>query len=399
MADIPADSFLHFDLDPRGMPYQSTTRVSWPIPNDQSSSRPSSQSSASANLKRSTSPFDTIDSLYDQSFDPHAQQQQPFIPQWPISQPSHSSLTFPFGDSYQQPFDSDYDVAYHSSPTDFLPAHPQLETALQMDGSYVPLGGQMDSMSLNWPQSYQNTLMGCYGSDSLPDLNLPMQNLANNSPTETCLEARSLTSSSSDGWVRVDYHNPYQSMDAFQDPHTGSISNPEQTLHLRTFSDSSHSDAEQLSQYSGSSYVEISHAVGSPGSDSFGDLEFCNVNPREPIKSRPSPPAITTSTLPKPIPVKEKKSISPRRSPVTIAMSSPTNRRQSRKNTSPKTTKTIIQRKTVQPPKAALETTEKKVGRRKGPLRPDQRKQASEIRKLGACLRCKFLKKTVSILS
>ncbi|KAI4258512.1 MAG: hypothetical protein L6R42_005046 [Xanthoria sp. 1 TBL-2021] len=394
MADIPADSFLHFDLDPRGMPYQSTTRVSWPIPNDQSSSRPSSQSSASANLKRSTSPFDTIDSLYDQSFDPHVQQQQPFIPQWPISQPSHSSLTFPFGDSYQQPFDSDYDVAYHSSPTDFLPAHPQLETALQMDGSYVPLGGQMDSMSLNWPQSYQNTLMGCYGSDSLPDLNLPMQNLANNSPTETCLEARSLTSSSSDGWVRVDYHNPYQSMDAFQDPHTGSISNPEQTLHLRTFSDSSHSDAEQLSQYSGSSYVEISHAVGSPGSDSFGDLEFCNVNPREPIKSRPSPPAITTSTLPKPIPVKEKKPISPQRSPVTIAMSSPTNRRQSRKNTSPKTTKTIIQRKPVQPSKAVLETTEKKVGRRKGPLRPDQRKQASEIRKLGACLRCKFLKKT-----
>ena len=38
--------------------------------------------------------------------------------------------------------------------------------------------------------------------------------------------------------------------------------------------------------------------------------------------------------------------------------------------------------------------TEKRVGRRKGPLRPEQRKQASEIRKLRACLRCKFLKKT-----
>lgn len=37
---------------------------------------------------------------------------------------------------------------------------------------------------------------------------------------------------------------------------------------------------------------------------------------------------------------------------------------------------------------------EKKVGRRKGPLRPEHRKQASEIRKLRACLRCKFLKKT-----
>jgi hypothetical protein len=40
------------------------------------------------------------------------------------------------------------------------------------------------------------------------------------------------------------------------------------------------------------------------------------------------------------------------------------------------------------------ENTEKKIGKRKGPLKPDQRKQASEIRKLRACLRCKFLKKT-----
>lgn len=38
--------------------------------------------------------------------------------------------------------------------------------------------------------------------------------------------------------------------------------------------------------------------------------------------------------------------------------------------------------------------TEKRIGKRKGPLKPDQRKQASEIRKLRACLRCKFLKKT-----
>lgn len=37
---------------------------------------------------------------------------------------------------------------------------------------------------------------------------------------------------------------------------------------------------------------------------------------------------------------------------------------------------------------------EKRVGRRKGPLTPDQRKQANEIRKLRHCLRCKFLKKT-----
>ncbi|KAF2860661.1 hypothetical protein K470DRAFT_216741 [Piedraia hortae CBS 480.64] len=36
----------------------------------------------------------------------------------------------------------------------------------------------------------------------------------------------------------------------------------------------------------------------------------------------------------------------------------------------------------------------KSVGRRRGPLRPEQRLQAHEIRKMRACLRCRFLKKT-----
>lgn len=44
-------------------------------------------------------------------------------------------------------------------------------------------------------------------------------------------------------------------------------------------------------------------------------------------------------------------------------------------------------------------TNESRGGRRKAarkaPLKPGQRKQASEMRKLGACLRCRFLKKTV----
>jgi len=39
------------------------------------------------------------------------------------------------------------------------------------------------------------------------------------------------------------------------------------------------------------------------------------------------------------------------------------------------------------------EKSEKRVGKRRGPLRPEQRQQAHEIRKLRACLRCKFLKK------
>ncbi|KAL8948563.1 MAG: hypothetical protein Q9222_005259 [Ikaeria aurantiellina] len=254
-----------------------------------------------------------------------------------------------------------------------------------MNNSYAPLGGQMGSMSLDW-QTFSADPIDYSSSSGLSNMSLPNQNLADNSPTDTFLDARSLTSSSSDGWVGVNFP-AYQPMDAFQDSHAGAIANPEQTFHPRTFSDSSFSDAEQQSQHSWSSFVDVPHAVGSPGSDSFGDIEFYNIRPREQQPRQLNPPTIVSPTPAKPIP--GKKAISPRQSPTSSDLSSPPSRRQPRKNTSPKTTKSI-----VRPPKPVLDTAEKKVGRRKGPLRSDQRKQAAEIRKLGACLRCKFLKKT-----
>lgn len=64
-----------------------------------------------------------------------------------------------------------------------------------------------------------------------------------------------------------------------------------------------------------------------------------------------------------------------------------------RKSPSDKVTKVIVKR-TVTHSTRKDATAEKKVGKRRGPLRPDQRQQAHEIRKLRACLRCKFLKKT-----
>ncbi|KAI7030189.1 hypothetical protein KC352_g47600, partial [Hortaea werneckii] len=50
-----------------------------------------------------------------------------------------------------------------------------------------------------------------------------------------------------------------------------------------------------------------------------------------------------------------------------------------------KTTKAVIKKVSHTTRKDAI--AEKKVGRRRGPLRPDQRQQAHEIRKLRACLR------------
>ncbi|KAI4179458.1 MAG: hypothetical protein LQ348_005392 [Seirophora lacunosa] len=392
MADMSAD-FFAINFDSRGMPYPYDPRVPWPIPTDQSSSAPpATHSTSNAYFKRSTSPLDTLHPLYDQALDAQAQQQQqqPFIPQWPVSQPSTAHLGYSLEDSFQPQFSSDYTVQYQASPTDLLPAQAQADPGYQLGSSYLPLGGQMDSMSLNW-QPFQNDLMAYPTSNALSDMtNLPRHNLPDSSPSDTYLEVRSFTSSSSEGWVGVDY-NPYQSIDAFQDPQTGAISNPEQTLHGRTFSDSSYSDGEQHSQYSWSSFVKVPHAIGSPGSDSFAEGDFYNIRACEADKPRPSPPAVVISTLPKPVAVKN--SASPQRSPISIGRASPPTRRQSRKNTSPKTTKSII-RRPVPPPKPTPEASEKRVGRRKGPLRPDQRKQASEIRKLGACLRCKFLKKT-----
>lgn len=402
MAEMSADSLLAIDFDPRTMRYPYNPRLSWDFPVNQSSSPPATHWSANANLKRSTTPLEHIDSLYQpiesQAHPLQQPQHQPFIPQWPISQPSTAPLCYPLDNTYPPQFAGDYTVPYQTSPqyqtspTDFMAAPTHLNTTLPLDGSYLPLGGQVDSMPLNWPP-YSNDLMDYPGSNGLPDMAQPQQNLADQSPTDNYLEVRSLTNSSSDGWVGVDFGpNSFRSIDAFQDLQSGAISNPEQTLHPRSFSDSSYSDGERQSQHSWSSFMEVSNAIGSPGSDSFGEMEFYNRPLRPSEKVRPSPPAIVTSTVPKP--TVAEKPISPQRSPISA---DPT-RRQPRKTTSPKTTKSIIRRPT-QPPKPVPEPSEKRVGRRKGPLRPEQRKQASEIRKLGACLRCKFLKKTVSILT
>ncbi|CRK37962.1 hypothetical protein BN1708_016599, partial [Verticillium longisporum] len=63
----------------------------------------------------------------------------------------------------------------------------------------------------------------------------------------------------------------------------------------------------------------------------------------------------------------------------------------SRKSPTSKTAKPVIRRTSNGRKDGSVE---KKVGRRRGPLSEEQRKQAGEIRKLRACLRCKFLKKT-----
>lgn len=399
--DLSADGLAGFDFDQRGLRYPYTPRVSWPItiPPDPNASRSaphhqSANTNPSNIMKRSTTPLQSLTQTYDQPISPS----QSYMPDWRLPQQSQApQFAYPL-DTYPQPFGADaaYAMPYQTSPTDYVPQ-------LQYDSStYLPIAGQMDgSIPFNW-QDISNDLMNYPMSNGLPDMNLPYQNLPN-SPTDASLEVRSL-SSSDNGWNSVEYH--HQTLDgSYQDLHTGNIFNPEQTLHGRTFSDSSYSDVERQSRQSWGSYVNLpQHAIGSPSSDrsaSLSDIEFHHDHTdflvgSPPIKQEQEQhtrSTIVTSSNVKPIRIKT--SSSPQRSPTSTGRVSPPGRRQAvKKNSNSKATKPTIRRQ----PQAPKVDTEKRVGRRKGPLRPEQRKQACEIRKLGACIRCKFLKKTVSAL-
>lgn len=347
-------------------------------------------------MKRSTSPLPEHSHLPQYEPTSHRPPTQPLLlnPEWRMSE--STSLAYPLENAYPQQYPEAYTIPYQTSPTTFMPTQPQMNHGLNIEGSYVPLGSHMDGMSFDW-QDFQNDLMAYPTANGLPDMNIAQQNLPENSPTDTYLEVRSLTSSGSEnGWATIDY--PQQPLS--QDPQqpAGAIFNPGQTLHGRTFSDSSYSDLEQQSRHSWSSgYVEVPNAISSPGTDSLGDADLyhdqrhsndhCQHDDNG--EGRPKRPNVVTTSASKPISIK--KPSSPQRSPTSSGRSSPPTRQKSRKTTNAKSLKSVA-RKPAQVPKI---DTEKRIGRRKGPLSLEQRKQAGEIRKLGACLRCKFLKKTV----
>ena len=354
-------------------------------------------------MKRSTSPLQDQPQRYEHH--PHHQPQALLLnPEWQMPDTSH--LAYQLDATFPQQYTDTYAVPFQTSPTDFMPTNPHIDASLHMDASYLPVASHMDGMPFNWQdfrQDFQNDLMAFPTQNGLPDMTMPSHGLPEQgSPSDTYLEVRSLTSAGSDnGWATIDYQQ--HSLDSsMQDPQAAAaIFNPGQTLHGRTFSDSSYSDLEQQRQSWSSGFVEVPNAISSPSSDSHGEIEFHhdhyhthhhdNVHHHTEDSQRPNRPAIVTTSVSKPINIK--KSSSPQRSPTSTGRSSPPTRRQTRKNTNTKSLK-LPTRRPTQAPKV---DTEKRIGRRKGPLRPEQRKQAGEIRKLGACLRCKFLKKTVSM--
>jgi hypothetical protein len=260
-----------------------------------------------------------------------------------------------------------------------------------LSGTYLHLSDPM--VPFNY-QDLHADLMALPPLDGLPDMPYPTQGMPDSSsPTDTFERLSSTSSSSDNGATAVE--NRY----SFDSTFEYGFVNPSQTVHSRSFSESSYSDVDQHPRNSFGSYVEISHSMNSPGSESNIESEYNIVSARGMSCGRSShgsssPTTVSSIAFVRPISVPTKKSSSSSHSPISQASSSPPSRKPSRKSPiAAKATETKVRKQS----QTGKPESEKRVGKRKGPLKPDQRKQASEIRKLRACLRCKFLKKTVSL--
>lgn len=390
--DIAGDGLIGLEYDSRGY-LQSQT---WPVAVDQNTQPNDS--------RRDLSPLQT--SSHD--FENSASSQDPnLMVDWQFQQlPSHHHHHHHHHLQYGQEnttasaapqfSSSTFAMPIHSSPVDLMSATQGPMSAGLLEGSsYLPVSTPADLMPFTFPDIQAQLMAFPEGiADNLPDMtsyaaSQPL--LESSSPTDTYLEVRSLTSSSSDnGWSTIEQHPSVN----FLFPEQGIFIDPTHTLHNRSLSESSYTTS------LGSSWVEISNPIGSPTSDSFFDSPYnANLSMHRRVSSdhisrgSQSPTAVSPVAVVQPIPVPGKKVSSPTRSSGSPSSASPPSRKLSRK--SPIAAKTAETKVRKQSQSSKSETTEKKIGKRKGPLKPDQRKQASEIRKLRACLRCKFLKKTV----
>ncbi|KAI1436222.1 hypothetical protein GGR50DRAFT_693409 [Xylaria sp. CBS 124048] len=315
------------------------------------------------------------------------QQQHP-----PVQDLSHfvqesALIPFPFAPSYP------------TSAIEYLPTtQAALESGLAMDHGYNNVSPIEDprTMQQQWEAGMS---MGNWQdfSTSVPFDGLRFPNsMGSQSPTGTYLEVLSLPGSSDNGWSQVEMYQSYESYQQAQAQNAAAaVFNPSQTLHLRSSSDASHPDSARHVDLSSSYEDVLGYSPFSPESDTYSDpANHRNCYHGEAPHSHEiiSPAAVVA-----PVPIKAATS-STRRSPASgSGVASPSHHDASRRSSAPKkspiakSTKSVI-RRTSNGKKDGV--VEKKVGRRKGPLLPEQRKQASEIRKLRACLRCKFLKKT-----
>ena len=382
--EFTSEGLLDLSFDPRDprYPYQMAARSNWPMPLD--------MTSGNADESRETSPGHSNHQQFPQAGHTNSptlltnwpmQQQPQQLPQYIQDNTLMGAQYTAFGGAFQtSPLD------YHHLPT----TQATFEAGLQMEAPFNGLAqtveAQQAAMWANWAE-IENAMNFGGANDGLPSIG--RQSLGSNSPTGTYLEVLSLPSSSSDnGWATVDHYSNFESYQQAQ--HNAAIFNPGQTLHLRTHSDSSQSDGAAHTVESFGSFEDISNPYSpySPASDTYIDLS-AHRNCYHGESHHHNHEIVSPAAAVAPVPIK----MSPSNRTTPSSTSPPPARRNSapRKSPTAKATKPVI-RRTSNGKKNG--ETEKRVGRRRGPLLPEQRKQASEIRKLRACLRCKFLKKT-----
>jgi hypothetical protein len=356
----------------------------WPMPLEMASATPSTiGSDDQANSPQQTSSPHSHHSPFPPAANP--------LTDWALQQ-QQQQLPF-MQDTTLMNFNA-FPTAFQPNPLDYLPATTQAALQASLMGTaFTSMAPVEDAtQALPW------TTTGTMGMENWQDFQANLQidglpSIGSNSPTGTYLEVLSLPSSSGDGWAMVDWSQNFDHFSQSQAP-GAAIFNPSQTLHLRTNSDSS----EGANSFEFGSFEEVTfpYSPFSPDSDTYVDAH--NHRHCFPGDSHNHSHDVSPSALAQPMPITAKATavVSSRTSPASGsgANSPPTNviaRRNSGPRKSPKATKPVIRRTSTGKKDG---TGEKKVGRRRGPLLPEQRKQASEIRKLRACLRCKFLKKT-----
>ncbi|KAG8627395.1 hypothetical protein KVT40_004878 [Elsinoe batatas] len=347
---------------------------------------------------------------------------------WQFQYQPHSQNNY----SHDAFSDSSYDDCsfvgpFNSSPVGGVPLATramqlplQVSTATNPMGQYLTMAGPMESMgALAYPlNDYSTGLMsfpmstmgGLLSAQTQAVTSMANPIIPGGSPSSSTFEVCSL-SSSDNGWNAINYaqHNFGDHAAAT----THAVFNPGETLHIRADSNSS-SDGSQADQLSGS-YEDMPFPMHSPISEhnTFDSIRGYGI-PRlmtdhhqhgycdHDCSAVQSPDETSPAVSPSSVNVKPVANVRSRPLSSSSASTSPTGtsppmrRRRSPTGSSAiaKTTKSAIKKAEPNVRKSAAGGSEKRVGRRRGPLRPDQRQQAHEIRKLRACLRCKFLKKT-----
>lgn len=304
-------------------------------------------------------------------------------------------------------------VTYDGFASSFAPINPM--TYLSATTQAMPVNNFLQATAFNTMPPMDDTIAAmnlpnlASGIENWQDIQAAVPHMAfshpvgSSSPTGTFLEVLSLASSNEGGWMMVGDQGNNGNMDhQFQAQQNAAVFNPGETLHLRTNSDSS----DGANSFEIGSYEEVPAfpiSPFSPDSDSYpeqsshrgcyGENHGTSQNHIHGHSHSHSHDTTSSAAASQPMTIRATtvRPSSGNGSGVTTPPSASRRNSGQRKSPISKTSKTVIRRTSNSKKDAA---TEKKVGRRRGPLSSDQRRQASEIRKLRACLRCKFLKKT-----